>query len=158
MKPIPGNRNIVGEQGSVQIRNFDEPYHAFHTHPSDSPLSFPDVRNMVNRENQISITAQGERGSKSVLIREKNCDNIGYRTFLSEKGSECYYIIGNKAITLSYLHDENNKREIVAMIDSLSKEDKDAFYAATRAQTDFCLKGGEGYGFKYKFQSSKMAD
>ena len=51
------------------IDDYTEPYHAFHNHPSDKSFSFPDIRRMVLRKNMLSLTAQGNGGSKYVMLR-----------------------------------------------------------------------------------------
>ena len=155
LKRIPGCDYIAGAKtGEVDINDISSPYHAFHTHPSDKSFSLPDLRGMASRPNMLSLTAQGNAGSKYVMMRRKNCDNNGYYVYLSKRSKEVFFSSGTTSFTLDYLHDRNKETEVRALIESLSDSDRDGLHKALRRITDECIAEGDKYGFEYKFQTA----
>lgn len=123
------------------IDDYTEPYHAFHNHPSDKSFSFPDIRGMVLRKNMLSLTAQGNAGSKYVMLRRKNCDSDGYYLYLCKKSKETLYSSSATNFTLDYIHDKNREVEIKTLIALLPDSDKEALYSAVRKITDVVCSG-----------------
>ena len=136
------------------IDDYTEPYHAFHNHPSDKSFSFPDIRGMVLRKNMLSLTAQGNGGSKYVMLRRKNCDSDGYYLYLCKKSKETLYSSSATNFTLDYIHDKNREVEIKTLIALLPDSDKEALYSAVRKITDECIAEGGKYGFEYLFKTA----
>jgi len=154
MRRINGHNYVIGEEGKVNIEDHKAPYHAFHNHPSDKSFSFPDIRGMVLRKNMLSLTAQGNAGSKYVMMRNEHCDTQGYFNYLDRKSKQVFYTSGKTYFSLDYVHDRNKEAEVKNIIASLSDSDREGLHKALRRITDECIEEGGKYGFEYKFQSA----
>ena len=110
------------------IDDYTEPYHAFHNHPSDKSFSFPDIRGMVLRKNMLSLTAQGNAGSKYVMMRNEHCNTQGYFNYLDRKSKQVFYTSGKTNFTLDYVHDRNKESEVKNIIASLSDSDREGLH------------------------------
>lgn len=149
MKPIKGCNYIVGKVGSVKIDDPNIPYHAFHNHGSDETFSYTDLLGFANRNNMLSLTAQGNLGSKYVISTTSNSDKIGFRNFLNTISKDVIFKTQDQEITLGWIYDKNNKYQINQLICSLDSEQIKRLQKAVLDKTNECLKGAESFGIKY---------
>ncbi len=149
MNPIPNCGYIQGEMGNVRIDNPNVPYHAFHNHGSGETFSLQDLRGFARRSNMLSLTAQGNTGSKYVISSTKQIDRNGFYKFLTNMSNEVIFRTENQDITLSWLYDKSNKSQLHELFSNLNKEQKRQLKNAIVDKTNECLKGAENYGIKY---------
>ena len=149
MNLIPNCGYIQGGMGNVRIDNPNVPYHAFHNHGSGETFSIQDLRGFARRSNMISLTAQGNTGSKYVISSTKQSDRNGFYNFLTNMSHEVIFKTENQDITLSWLYDKSNKSQLHELFSNLNKEQKRQLKNAIVDKTNECLKGAENYGIKY---------
>ena len=144
-----------GSVGRVGIDNPDEMYHALHNHGSDSTLSYPDIARFVNRDNQMSIGAVGNRGSFYGLFMTADGDRDGYAEYLNMKSQETIYSANGIDYSLSTIEQialGNIERPVLSDEQSIDLEN------AISKSTDEILKASEAYGIQYIETSSMVAD
>ena len=100
MERIPNHDYVQGGLGYVPIDNPDVPYHAFHNHGSGETLSFTDLLGFVNRNNMLSLTAQGNTGSKYVIFSTAQSDKRGFKDFLNAVSSDTIFEAGKQKYSL----------------------------------------------------------
>lgn len=140
------HRGIVG---STKIDNPGVPYHAFHNHGSGETFSFSDVLGFARSDNMISLTAVGNTGSKFVIYRNNNSDNLGYENFISDKSKEIIYSVNGTDFTFQMLYDIQKGKIGRDIMDVLSDKQLNELKCAMLEKVEECLKGGEKYGIKY---------
>ena len=149
MNPISNCGYIQGGMGNVRIDNPNVPYHAFHNHGSGETFSLQDLRGFARRSSMLSLTAQGNTGSKYVISSTKQIDRNGFYKFLTNMSNEVIFRTENQDITLSWLYDKSNKSQLHELFSNLNKEQKRQLKNAIVDKTNECLKGAENYGIKY---------
>lgn len=135
-----------GNVGHVKIDNPDELYHALHNHGSGETLSFTDIRNMLNRENQMSITAVGNNGSIYGLFISADGDRDGYSNYLSNKAEKIIYSANGIDFSLNIVEQIAKGQ---SKIPELSEQQERELQAVVIKSTEELLKDGEKYGFQY---------
>ena len=155
MNEFNGMKYIVGEKDKTEIVDLTVPYHAFHTHPDDRMFSLSDLLNTADRDNMLSLTAQGELGSKYVVVKTIDYDKIGYRDYLNERSKDEIYQVGDTMFSLGFMF--NNKDNYTVAYDALSDMQQQELRAAVYNKMDEILTGGENYGVKYYHQETGMA-
>ena len=141
MNRIPNYDYVQGEVGRVRIDNPNVPYHAFHNHGSNESFSYSDLLGFARDDNMLSLTAQGNLGSKYVILSEPQNDKEGFRLFLKHKGEEKLLSVNGKSYTLSDLY--NSK------INNVSDEQRKIILEAVEQKCTECMKGASKYGIKY---------
>ena len=141
MNRIPNYDYVQGEVGRVRIDNPNVPYHAFHNHGSNESFSYSDLLGFARDDNMLSLTAQGNLGSKYVILSEPQNDKEGFRLFLKHKGEEELLSVNGKSYTLSDLY--NSK------ISNVSDEQRKIILEAVEQKCTECMKGASKYGIKY---------
>ena len=145
----------IGDVGSVQMPPSNKPFHAFHNHGSDETFSFTDLLNFSSDDNMISLTAQGNRGSKYVITSNANSDKDGYRYYLKTMSNEIIFSADGVDFTLDSIYgDDRDKTK--ALIQNLSEDNFKSLKKAVVLKTDDCLKGVEDFDIKYF--KTKVAD
>ena len=145
----------IGDVGSVSMPPSDKPYHAFHNHGSDETFSLTDLLNFSSDDNMISLTAQGNRGSKYVITSNANSDKDGYRYYLKIMSNEIIFSADGVDFTLDSIYgDDRDKTK--ALIQNLSEDNFKSLKKAVVLKTDDCLKGVEDFDIKYF--KTKVAD
>ncbi len=155
MNEFNGMKYIVGDKDKTEIVDLTVPYHAFHTHPDDCMFSLSDLLNTADRDNMLSLTAQGERGSKYVVVKTIDYDKIGYRDYLNERSKDEIYQVGDTMFSLGFMF--NDKDNYTVAYDALSDMQQQELRAAVYNKMDEILTGGENYGVKYYHQETGMA-
>ena len=106
MNEFNGMKYVVGEKDKTEILDLETPYHAFHTHPDDMMHSLRDLQGIADRDNMLSLTAQGERGSKYVVSKTNDYDKYGYKNYLTVKSKDEIYRNGNIAFSLDFMYND----------------------------------------------------
>lgn len=144
-----------GFVGRVGIDDLDEMYHALHNHGSDRTLSYSDIVRFVNRENQISIGAVGNRGSYYGLFMTIDGDKDAYSNYLRKKGKETIYSANGVSFSL-------NTVEQIAFgngeMPDLSNAQRKELEQAIVKSTEEILKASEAYGIQYIETSPLVAN
>ena len=145
----------IGDVGSVQIPPSNKPFHAFHNHGSDETFSFTDLLNFSMNNNMLSLTAQGNQGSKYVITSSANSDKEGYYLFLKAVSNEIIFSTDGADFTLDSIYGDNRART-QTLIQKMSENDFEKLKRAVTSKTDDCLKGVEDFDIKYF--KTKVAD
>lgn len=145
----------IGDVGSVQIPPSNKPFHAFHNHGSDETFSFTDLLNFSMNNNMLSLTAQGNQGSKYVITSSTNSDKEGYYLFLKAMSNEIIFSTDGADFTLDSIYGDN-RAKTQALIQKMSENDFEKLKRAVTSKTDDCLKGVEDFDIKYF--KTKVAD
>lgn len=152
MEPIEGfNHYVIGKIGSVKVKNPGILFHAFHNHGSGGTFSFTDLIHFSECSNMLSFAAVGNNGNLYHISRTENSDDDGYHFFLLQKSKEVIYINNNIEFTLGAISDSEKCEKLKKVVSNFSDTEREELRKAIENKSLECIKGGEKYGFQYKF-------
>ena len=154
MLPIVGENYRQGAKGHVGVADLGRPFHAFHNHASDETFSYMDLYIFSLVDNMLSFTAQGQGGSKYVILRTPNSDGYAYWKFLSKKSNEVFASFNDDEFTLDFITNRKERQVALNAVSKLNASQKEYLKENILQKTLECLEGAELYGFKYISQKA----
>lgn len=150
MNRIDEHNYVIGQKGSTPIDDYHKPYHALHNHGSDETLSIRDLSNFLRRENQKSITAIGNRGSRYVLSETDTIQSARYFVYVVDQSNRVFFTTSQGVgLKLKDFTDEIRKVRTSPLVNGLPETEIAEIKKALVNKTREILIGGEKYGYKY---------
>ena len=150
MNRIDEHNYVIGQKGSTPIDDYHKPYHALHNHGSDETLSIRDLSNFLRRENQKSITAIGNRGSRYVLSETDTIQSARYFVYVVDQSNRVFFTTSQGVgLKLKDFTDETRKVRTSPLVNGLPETEIAEIKKALVNKTREILIGGEKYGYKY---------